>query len=87
MKWSKTEGLVFAVAGLMSLSALQMVAQEKPPVEVAGAEVATDKTPAAASSAEELRKSHRTRSRTLLASRFRRMRTSTFTRVTACRML
>jgi hypothetical protein len=56
MKLSKAEGLVFAVVGLLSLSALQMVAQEKPPVEVAGAEVATDKTPAAASSAEELRK-------------------------------
>ncbi len=50
MKWSRTEGLVFAVSGVLSLSSLQMVAQEKPPVDETGNQVATEKTPAAASS-------------------------------------
>jgi hypothetical protein len=56
MKWSRTKALAVAALGLLSLSSLSVFAQEKPPVDEAGNQVATEKTPAAASNSEELRK-------------------------------
>jgi hypothetical protein len=56
MKWSRMEGLAIAVLGVCALSAIPLVAQEKPPVDETGNQVATQQTPAAATSSDELRK-------------------------------
>jgi hypothetical protein len=56
MKRLKCEASVLGVLTVFLLSALALVAQEKPPVDETGTQVATQQTPAAASSAEELRK-------------------------------
>ena len=56
MKWSRTKGLGFAVSGVLALSSLPVFAQDKPPVDETGNQVATQQTPAAAASSEELRK-------------------------------
>jgi len=55
MKWSRTEGLAFSAWGVFALSALPLIAQEKPPVDEAGSQVATQQTPAAATNSDELR--------------------------------
>jgi hypothetical protein len=55
MNWSKRQALAFWVLTVFLQSALPLVAQEAP-VSPEGASVATEKTPAAAASSEELRK-------------------------------
>ena len=56
MKWSETERQsLWAVVVFIAL-ALPLMAQEKPPVDVTGTEVATEETPAAAANADAIRK-------------------------------
>jgi len=56
MNWSKCKLSALGMLAVCLLSTLPLVAQEKPTVGVTGAEEATQKTPAAAASSEELRK-------------------------------
>jgi len=56
MKTFEYKIAALGVLALLILPSVAMVAQEKPPVDVEGATVATDKTPAAAASGDGLRK-------------------------------
>jgi hypothetical protein len=56
MKSSKRQALAFWALAIFALSALPLMAQDDKPVGAEGTSVATDKTPAAAASSDELRK-------------------------------
>lgn len=56
MKWSYVAGLRVAALVVLTLSSLRLLAQDKPPIDEAGTQVATQQTPAAAVSSDELRK-------------------------------
>lgn len=56
MTWRKYESSVSSALIIFLFSTLPLVAQDKPPVDETGTQVATQSTPAAAASSEELRK-------------------------------
>jgi len=56
MIWPRKERLSLAALGVLILSSLPLSAQEKPPIDEAGTQVATQQTPAAAANSDQLRK-------------------------------